>query len=143
MRALFYRSGDQMGTKYVEQIMRKEVLTVKEKTTIYDAVALMTMNDVGAVIVTNTLNRPLGIFSERDVLKRVVLGGMEVRHEMVQSVYTKRLVSVKPKDSLQEAAKQMNAGHFRHLAVIDDGGKIVGVISARDLINEFAEQTSS
>lgn len=127
-----------MEAKYVEQIMRKEVLTVKEKTTIYDAVALMTMNDVGAVIVSNTLGRPIGIFTERDVLKRVVLGGMEVRHEHVASVYTKKLVSVKPKDNLQEAAKKMKEGHFRHLAVMDDDGKIVGVLSARDLINEYA-----
>jgi len=125
-----------MEAKYVEQIMRKEVLTVKEKTSIYDAVALMTMNDVGAVIVLNTLNRPIGIFTERDVLKRVVLGGLEVRHELVASVYTKKLVSVKPKDSLQEAAKKMKEGHFRHLVVIDDSGKIVGVLSVRDLIND-------
>lgn len=132
-----------MGIKYVEQIMRKELLTVKEKTSIYDAVALMTMNDVGAVIVTNTLGRPIGIFTERDVLKRVVLGGMEVRHEMVASVYTKKLVSAKPKDTLQEAARKMHEGHFRHLAVIDDSGKVVGILSSRDLINEFAEKTGS
>ena len=129
---------DFVKAKLVEEIMRREVLTVKEKTTIYDAVALMTMNDVGAVIVTNTLNRPIGIFTERDVLKRVVLGGLEVRHEMVASVYTKKLVSVKPKDDLREAAKKMAEGHFRHLAVTDDDGKILGILSARDLLSEYA-----
>lgn len=127
-----------MEAKCVEQIMRKEVLTVKEKTSIYDAVALMTMNDVGAVIVVNTLGRPIGIFTERDVLKRVVLGGLEVRHETVANVYTKKLISAKPKDDLREAAKKMHEGHFRHLAVMSDDGKIVGILSARDLLGEFA-----
>ena len=127
-----------MEAKCVESIMRKEVLTVKEKTSIYDAVALMTMNDVGAVIVVNTLGRPIGIFTERDVLKRVVLGGLEVRHETVANVYTKKLISSKPKDTLQEAAKKMHEGHFRHLAVIADDGKIVGILSARDLLGECA-----
>ena len=127
-----------MEAKCVEEIMRKEVLTVKEKTSIYDAVALMTMNDVGAVIVINTLGRPIGIFTERDVLKRVVLGGMEVRHEMVASVYTKKLISVKPKDELRQAAKLMKEGHFRHLAVMGDDGKVVGILSARDLIDQYA-----
>ncbi len=129
-----------MGTKYVEELMRKQVLTVKEKTSIYDAVALMTMNDVGAVIVENTLGRPIGIFTERDVLKRVVLGGIEVRHEPVQTVYTKKLVSIKPKDELQAAAKKMKEGHFRHLAVMEDDGKIVGILSARDLIDDYADR---
>ncbi len=128
-----------MEAKCVENIMRREVLTVKEKTSIYDAVALMTMNDIGAVIVVNTLGRPIGIFTERDVLKRVVLAGMEVRHEMVQSVYSKKLVSIKPKDDIREAARLMNEGHFRHLAVMSEDGKVMGILSARDLINVYAE----
>ncbi|MBI4971190.1 MAG: CBS domain-containing protein [Candidatus Omnitrophica bacterium] len=127
-----------MEAKYVEKIMRKEVLTVKEKTSIYDAVALMTMNDIGALLVINTLGRPLGIFTERDVLKRVVLAGLQVRHEIIANVYTKKLVSVKPKDLLQEAAKKMKEGHFRHLTVAGDDGKIVGILSARDLVGIYA-----
>lgn len=129
-----------MEAKYVEEIMRKEVLTVKESTTIYDAVALMSMNDVGAVVVVNTLGRPIGIFTERDVLKRVVLGGLEVRHETVKLVYTKKLVTVKPKDDLKEALKKMKEGHFRHLAVMDEEGKMAGMLSARDLIEEYANR---
>ena len=121
----------------VADIMVKEVLTVEKNDTIEEAVMKMNMKKVGAIIVTD-LGVPVGIFTERDILRNVVLQSLQVKHDKVVSVFTPRLVTIDSTANVKEAAKRMIEGGFRHTPVSKDG-KIVGMVSARDVLIALAD----
>jgi len=120
----------------VREVMSTHVLTCARDTILYDAVELMALQNIGAVVVVEG-ERPVGILTERDILKRVVLGGLQVRHEQVHSVFTPDLVSIRPDQSMDEVIQKMFAGRFRHLPVVEDG-KVVGMVSATDVVRHLA-----
>ena len=123
--------------KTVADIMVKEVLTVEKNETIEEAVMKMNMKKVGAIVVTDK-GAPVGIFTERDILRNVVLQSLQVKHDKVVSVFTPRLVTIESTASVKEAAKRMIEGGFRHTPVSKDG-KIIGMVSARDVLIALAD----
>ena len=110
----------------VADIMTTAVLTVDLETVIFDAVEQMVFKKVGALVVT-----------ERDLQRRVIMGGLQPRHETVRQMYTPALVSIAPDATVQEMCRKMHAGHFRHLPVMENG-ELKGLVSARDLIRFIA-----
>jgi CBS domain-containing protein len=97
-----------------------------------DAATRMTERNIGAVAVVDS-GTLAGIFSERDIMRRVVAMGLSPDDTSVASVMTKDLVVADPHDPLDAALKKMHAIGSRHLPVVDDG-KLVGMISIRDLL---------
>ena len=123
--------------KTVGEIMVPEVVMVDKNETIEEAVTRMNMKKIGAIVVTDK-GVPVGMFTERDILRNVVLSGMQVKHDKVVSVFTPRLVSIDAGDSVKEAARRMIEGGFRHTPVSRDG-KLVGMVSARDVLKALAD----
>src|SRR6185503_1067194 len=128
-----------MADKTVADIMVKEVLTVDKNETIEEAVMKMNMKKVGAIVVTDG-GKPVGMFTERDILRNVVLQSLQVKHDKVVSVFTPRLVSIDSKASVLEAARAMITGGFRHTPV-SSNGNLVGMVSARDVLMALADQS--
>lgn len=87
---------------------------------------------IGAVAVLDD-DRLAGIFSERDLMSRVVAPGLSPDDTLVGSVMTRDLVAGDPEEDLDAALKKMHSVHARHLPVVD-GGRLVGMISLRDLL---------
>lgn len=92
----------------------------------------MSERNIGAVAVLDD-GRLVGIFSERDVMSRVVAPGLIPEDTRIDSVMTRELVVADPGDDLDDALQKMNSVHARHLPVVDDG-RLVGMISLRDLL---------
>ncbi|MBI5867875.1 MAG: CBS domain-containing protein [candidate division Zixibacteria bacterium] len=104
---------------------------------VMDAVKTMTQHDVGALPVLES-DRLVGVFSERDLMKRVIVKGLDPAKTTVASVMTTDMITADINDDDATALKKMTSRQCRHLPVIDNN-KLVGFLSARDLMKREVE----
>jgi CBS domain-containing protein len=117
----------------VEAIMHRDLVTVDPGQPVAAAVEKMVEHDLGAVLVMEG-DSLVGVFSERDVLTRVVGEGRSAADTRVADVCSVEPVTVKASAPLRECWGLLEQKGFRHLPIVDDDGKAVGIISTRDLI---------
>ena len=117
----------------VEDVMTRSPVTVKPTSTVWEAVLKMDELDVGAMPVVDEYGRLVGIFTERDLLRRVVAKGRDPRTTLIRDVMTPSPVSISPKEPIEVARSIMANMKVRHLPVVNEEGKLVGIISIRDL----------
>ena len=99
---------------------------------VFDVARMMSDKNVGAVAILDA-GRLVGIFSERDLMKRVVAAGLDPKRTQVVNVMTKDLVVGRPDDDITDALQKMHSIGCRHLPVVDSGN-LMGMISLRDLL---------
>lgn len=125
--------------KHIAELIEGQTLMVVEpKLKVRAAAQQMTERNIGAVAVVEA-GRLAGIFSERDIMSRVVAAGLNPDDTAVELVMSKELVVAEPKEAVDAALKKMHSIGSRHLPVVDDG-KLVGMISIRDLLEVDDEQ---
>lgn len=113
------------------EIMKVNVLSVGEDTSVMDAVKIMNKNNIGAVIVQSP--RPtFGIFTQRDLLSRVVAARKSVKNTKIKDVMTETIKCVQVDDSIDDITRLMYDENIRYLPVMD-GRKLVGIISSDEL----------
>lgn len=127
-----------MLSNKVSGIMTREVITAEASTAIFSAMAMMAQKNVGAVIITED-RTPIGIFTERDVLKRVASKKLDAKKSPVKRVMTAPIRSVRQDTHIVEALGRMIRGKFRHLLVLSEKGSILGIISMRDILRLAVE----
>jgi len=125
----------------VRDAMSKQVLIVGPEHTLRQAAKMMATRRVGSAIVIDPDSEGIGIMTERDVLYAVGTG-LDPDAETVGTHITWDVVYATPEWSLEEAALAMSRGGFRHLVVLEDT-EVLGVISVRDIMRVWAEQTSA
>jgi len=108
------------------------VWSVSPDTTVYDTLKLMAEKDIGAVLVLEG-DRPVGIFSERDYARQVILKGKTSKETPVRDVMTTRVVFVRPQQNVEECMALMTDKRIRHLPVLEDD-KLVGIVSIGDVV---------
>ena len=104
-----------------------------------DAVALMDSHQVSSVLVVDAKGRLRGIFTLRDVARRLEGGHLDPNNTRLSQVMTKQPKCVAATESPQFALRLMQDGRFRHLPITDDGtaeGQILGIVSRKDLFSE-------
>ena len=104
-------------------------------TSVEEAVRLMTVNAVGAVPVTKG-GKLLGIFTERDLMSRVVMSRKDPITTPVSAVMTSPVLTIEATATVEEAAAMMQSRHIRHLAIVDDNGELKGLVALRYLLFE-------
>ena len=115
--------------------------TASPETSVFDAVSLMNEERVGAVAITKN-DRLAGIFTERDLMIRVVLARKDAKTTPVSDVMTPNCVSARQDMTMGEALLVMSDLHFRHLPVVDDDNKVLGLLSIRDLLHSRVDKLS-
>ena len=115
-----------------ELIRRPEVHSVQKEQLVLDVVQFMTQINVGAVSVLEGEGL-VGIFSERDLMTRVVNKGLSPADTPVEQVMTPDPVIVEAQTSVEDCMRVMNQANCRHLPIVS-GGKLVGMVSLRDLL---------
>jgi CBS domain-containing protein len=108
--------------------------TTTAETTLADAVATMREASVGCLIVTDEDGRVTGLLSERELLERVALETPDLAGRTVGDVMTRRPESVQQGRAIAYALQRMVVGDHRHLPVVDEERRAVGVISSRDVV---------
>jgi len=116
------------------------VVTVSPKETVYEAIKKMSDLKVGALVVTNNEDKPIGMISERDYMTKIALKGLSSKHAPVQDIMTVKVQTTSPKTGASECMKLMTNGRFRHIPVVDDKGKMIGIISIGDLVKYVMDQ---
>ncbi|MDD2664646.1 MAG: CBS domain-containing protein [Dechloromonas sp.] len=103
--------------------------------TVFHALGVMAKHDVGALLVLDG-EELVGIFSERDYARKIILQGKSSKETLVRDIMSDRVAYVTPDTSLDECMALMTEKHFRHLPILDEAGALVGVISIGDLVKE-------
>lgn len=125
--------------KQIAELIEDQVLTVIEPgLSVRNAAQTMAERNIGAVAVVDA-GKLAGIFSERDLMSRVVAKGLNPDDTIVGLVMSKELMVADPSENVDQALQKMHAIRARHLPVVD-GGKLVGMISIRDLLEVDDEQ---
>ncbi|MBI4271887.1 MAG: CBS domain-containing protein [Candidatus Rokubacteria bacterium] len=125
--------------KTLRGIMREGFLfTVQRNTTVAAAVRTMAANNVGIVAVVDA-DRLCGVFSERDVVQRVVDRGLDPARTRVADVMTSSLVVADADEDYQSAMRKMDQANIRHLPVVSEG-RLLSMLSIRDLMRVAIEE---
>ncbi|MDX1594681.1 MAG: CBS domain-containing protein [Gammaproteobacteria bacterium] len=125
----------------LSQILEKkgtDIHNVTSDTSVTDAVRSMNSHGIGCLLVIDD-GRTVGIFTERDVLTRVIEPGRDPSSTNVGEVMTTEPVSIDDQATLEEAMAVMRNRRFRHLVVTGQGGKLSGMVSINDLIGWLVE----
>jgi CBS domain-containing protein len=118
----------------------RDVVTVGTVDSVLEAVRRMDDANTGSVVVLEG-NRLAGIFTERDLMRRVVLRGHDVASTAVSQVMTRDLIFTEPDEAGEEAMSKMTRHRCRHLPVVD-GERLVGLVSIGDLMKEISDEQS-
>ena len=120
-------------------ILSRFVVTVSKNATVLDAIQAMAAGKVGSIAVVdgNTLE---GIFSERDVMLRVVAEGRDPKTTTVEEVMTSPVQTIQKRTTGEEVLRIMVQNHIRHLPVVDEMGQVQAMVSMRSLLEEQVEE---
>jgi CBS domain-containing protein len=127
--------------KTVKQILRdkgSQVLSIQPDALVYDALKLMAEKDVGALLVLEK-GRLVGIISERDYARKVVLKGRSSLDIPVRDIMIERVMFVRPEQTVDECMALVTEKHVRHLPVLV-GDRVVGIVSIGDLVKASIDE---
>ena len=128
-----------MNRKISDIIKRQKPAKLPPSATVRQASKLMAERGVGAVLVTGEGGRLVGIFTERDLVKRVAANGLDIEKTTLAEVMTKMPETMAPSDPAVVALRRMRDGGFRHMPIVD-GTKLLGIVSARDFLGAEMKQ---
>jgi CBS domain-containing protein len=128
-----------MFSEPIKNVMeKKKLLTAPPDTSVRKAAKLMAKRNVGAVMVVDN-GHLVGIFTERDVVFRVIARDLDAQTTRLVDVMTKAPITIAPDRSFGNALLIMHENRFRHLPVIENG-KLIGVVSARNALDPDLEE---
>lgn len=114
------------------------VITVRPEQSIRDAILLLVKHRIGALVVTGPDGKPVGILSERDIIRRAA-ENEAVFSESAADLMTKEIITGIPQDDTFSVAATMTEKRFRHLPIVDEG-KLVGLVSIGDILKAERDQ---
>jgi len=127
--------------KTVKDILKnrgRRIWSVSPVTTAYEALEVMAEKDIGALLVFKN-DHLVGIFSERDYARKVILKGKASRDTPVSELMTRQIFYVDPENTLDECMALMTMKHIRHLPVFDNN-EITGIITIGDVVKEIVSE---
>jgi len=124
--------------KQVLQGKGHEVWSLDPNASVFDAIAMMADKEVGALVVMEA-DRLVGVVTERDYARKVVLQGRSSKGTKVKDIMTSRVAYARPDQSVEECMAVMTEKRIRHLPVMD-GEKLLGIISIGDLVKAIIEE---
>lgn len=111
-----------------------EVYSISPDATVFEALRSMAQHNVGALMVRDDAGRLVGIFSERDYARKIILQGKTSRETPVKDIMTPRVFYIKGSQTIEEGMAVMTKNKCRHLPVLDGDEELIGVISIGDIV---------
>ncbi len=118
-----------------------EVWSIGPAHSVYQAIEMMALKGVGALTVLSDDGKLIGIISERDYARKVILQGKSSKETVVADIMTRNVIYIEPGNRVQECMALMTAKRVRHLPVMEDGN-LVGMISVGDLVKSIIDEQS-
>ncbi|GAB6947422.1 hypothetical protein JCM16161A_15520 [Vulcanisaeta sp. JCM 16161] len=120
-----------MAIPRVRDVMKEVPITVRDDEPLTKVIKIMNERNIGSIIITDEEGKAIGVFTERDLL-RLVANNISLDALTVGDVMTRNVIVVEEDASLIKAVHIMAKHGIRHLPIIDEGGKVIGIISIRD-----------
>ena len=111
----------------------RQIWTISKDQSVMQALILMSEKNIGAIIIVDNNDFPIGIFSERDYARKIVLKGKSSKDTLLDEVMTKELITVTRDYKIEQCMEIMNEKRIRHLPVLENK-KIIGMISIGDVL---------
>jgi CBS domain-containing protein len=127
--------------KTIKDVLRDKgqaVWTIDVNALVLDALELMAEKEIGALMVTEE-GRLAGVMSERDYARKVVLLGKSSKDTPVREIMTRKVLYVKPEQTVEECMALMTEKHVRHMPVLD-GDSMIGVVSIGDIVKSVVSE---
>ena len=121
--------------RHILMIKGNDIWATTPRTTVYDALRVMADKNVGALLVMDG-EKVVGIFSERDYARKVILQGRSSKETLVSEIMTSKLHTIHPDQTVEEAMEIMTNKRVRHLPVME-GDHLMGMISIGDVLREI------
>jgi CBS domain-containing protein len=119
----------------------KETYSVSANESVYHAIEVMAEANIGAVLVTDE-KRIVGICTERDYTRKIILKGLASKQTQVKEIMTKEVITVAPETTVEQCMALMTKYRFRHLPVVENG-HLTGVISIGDVVQSIIKEKES
>jgi CBS domain-containing protein len=121
--------------RHILQIKGNDLWSISPNATVFEALRLMAAKDVGALLVTDQ-DRMVGILSERDYARKIILQGKTSRETLVREIMTPVVFTIHPDQTVDECMDLMTQRRIRHVPVIE-GDTLLGIISIGDVVNHI------
>lgn len=127
--------GAMTTIRHILEVKGYDLWCIGPKTSVFDALRMMSDKDVGALVVMDG-DEMVGIMSERDYARKIVLVGKSSRETRVDEIMSGHVYTIHPEQTVEEAMELMNSKRVRHLPVVEDGEKerVLGMISIGDVV---------
>jgi len=133
-----YKFGS-MATRLVKDYMVQKKEKVEPKDAVISAIELMVERDVGSVIVVDSDEKLVGIFTERDLLRHYLEAQSKFLYMTVDEVMSSPVITVTPDMTLAEALDLMTEKDIRHIPVVDKSNRCLGYLTWKNLFRQFSE----
>ena len=117
----------------------RQIWTISKDHSVMQALILMSEKNIGAIIIVDNNDFPIGIFSERDYARKIILKGKSSKDTLLDEVMTKELITVTRDYKIDQCMEIMNEKRIRHLPVLENK-KIIGIISIGDVLKIMIEE---
>jgi CBS domain-containing protein len=125
----------------VKELLKKksgDIWSISPQTSVYQALELMAQKEVGALLVIEN-DKLVGIFSERDYARKIILKGKASKETAVSELMTTSVYYVTPDNTLEEAMALMTSKHIRHLPIMNQG-KLSGIVTLGDVVKKIISE---
>lgn len=116
-----------------------DVVTIQPHRTIAEVARILAEKRIGAAVVTGADGQPLGIVSERDIVRALALHGAGALGEAVTRYMTAKVATTSRHASVRSVMEQMTEGRFRHVPIVEDG-RLAGIVSIGDVVKSHIEE---
>jgi CBS domain-containing protein len=118
---------------------KQKLITVSPEDRVFFALTQLAEHNLSSLLVVDN-GKLVGIFSERDYARKVTLQGKNSQSSMVKDVMTSNLITMRPDQAIAECMQIMTDRHIRHLPILDNDEKLVGIVSIGDVVKETMEE---
>ena len=115
-----------------------QIWSVEPKATIFEALEIMSEKEIGALLVMED-GKLMGIFSERDYARKVILKGKSSKETPVGELMTKKVFYMDPQKTINDCMAMMTAKRIRHVPVIEDN-QVMGIVTIGDVVNQIISE---
>lgn len=130
-----------MGTvRNILQAKGHAVYSINPDKTVYEALMILVERNVGALLVVDEQDKFLGVFSERDYARKVILKGRASKETLIREIMTERPITVTENESIEDCMVKMTDKRIRHLPVTDEQQRLVGLISIGDVVKFIIDE---
>lgn len=119
----------------------KTPVSVAASDTVFHALEVMAQHNIGAVLVTEG-DRYVGIFTERDYARKIILKGLESKKTPVSEIMTREMITVSPNTTVQQCMELMTRYHVRHLPVVENE-RLTSLVSIGDVVHSIISEQKS